>query len=146
MPIIGFQQLIQTVRARVLAALGTLIEGWKGLGDSDEEILDKVYAFLASSGYAEALSKKLVALHEHKAYQLGRNLANRALGASEKEWVTVGDSGVCDLCTGNAAVGSIPIAAFFPSGDQVSPAHHRCRCNIAYSGVSRKSLYWSTRA
>jgi SPP1 gp7 family putative phage head morphogenesis protein len=64
-------------------------------------------------------------------------------GASHKEWVTVGDGGVCDLCEGNEAVGTIGIDQRFPSGDSLEPAHPNCRCLVEYLFTPFMSSIWS---
>lgn len=53
-------------------------------------------------------------------------------GASHKEWVTVGDGEVCDICEGNESAGVIGISQSFPSGDLMEPAHPNCRCLVEY--------------
>lgn len=53
-------------------------------------------------------------------------------GASHKEWVTVSDGEVCDLCEDNEMAGQIGIDQKFPSGDLYEPAHPNCRCLVEY--------------
>ena len=49
---------------------------------------------------------------------------------AKKVWID--EEGSCELCQTNVAAGAIDIADSFPSGDDSSPAHGRCRCNTDY--------------
>lgn len=63
--------------------------------------------------------------------------AARRVEANERKypfklWATSQDGRVSDLCEANAAAGIIPTEQAFPSGDQHTPGHPDCRCNVAY--------------
>lgn len=64
-------------------------------------------------------------------------------GASHKEWVTVGDGTVCELCEGNEAQGQIGIDTPFASGDLMEPAHPNCRCLVEYHFTPFQGTIWS---
>ncbi len=53
------------------------------------------------------------------------------MGVSGKEWVTVGDDRVSEICMGNEAAGIIPVDQPFPSGHMRPPGHVSCRCALA---------------
>ncbi len=64
-----------------------------------------------------------------------------SLGATGKEWLTVGDSEVDDvICLPNEGQGEIKIAGTFQSGHRRPPGHPRCRCAIVTSGATRATL------
>lgn len=48
-----------------------------------------------------------------------------------KEWLLSNDEGVCDICEGNAAQGTIPLDDDFESGEDAPPGHPNCRCSMA---------------
>ncbi len=50
-------------------------------------------------------------------------------GAEQIWWVD--SPGACEYCIANAEASPLPIGSTFPSGDQVPPAHPRCRCTTA---------------
>ena len=61
------------------------------------------------------------------------------VGASRKDWVTVGDDRVSkEICEPNGGQGEIPIAKLFGSGDMTTPGHPRCRCTVAYLGITKE--------
>jgi hypothetical protein len=64
-----------------------------------------------------------------------------SLGATTKEWLTVGDSEVDDvICLPNEGQGEIKITGIFQSGHRRPPGHPRCRCAIVTSGATRATV------
>ena len=47
----------------------------------------------------------------------------------KKQWQTMDDGDVEDVCQGNQDQGPIPVDDAFESGDDAEPAHPNCRCN-----------------
>lgn len=63
-------------------------------------------------------------------------------GASHKEWVTVADGAVCQICQDNEDTGTIGLQQPFPSGDQQEPAHPNCRCLVEYVFTPFQGSIW----
>jgi 8-oxo-dGTP pyrophosphatase MutT (NUDIX family) len=54
----------------------------------------------------------------------------RLAGVTQGRWVLDPGVSTCARCIANAAAGSRPIGAAYPSGDSSPPVHPRCRCSI----------------
>ena len=61
--------------------------------------------------------------------KVAQDLQNAGINM-EKEWSTVGDDNVCEICQRNEDTGWIPINQPFPSGHQRPLAHSKCRCDM----------------
>lgn len=125
----------------------------KGInGTTRKEIADSVARALAEQrgvpGLTKDLQDKLGDLLGRKRAELiattemniavseGANRAARAIGATEKEWITVGDGRVSKtICLPNEGDGKIDMNAAFQSGHEFTPGHPRCRCGVAYYGA-----------
>lgn len=53
------------------------------------------------------------------------------------EWVTDPTSKICAACAENEEAGPVPAGTPFPSGDENTPAHDRCRCATFPSAAPR---------
>lgn len=71
-------------------------------------------------------------------YMVGQELTNMGL-TMEKSWLTVGDSRVSPLCSGNQAAGWIPFGQTFPSGHDRPLGHVACRCTMLQQRVKGKA-------
>ncbi len=99
------------------------------------------------SGLARDIRKQFGNMSRYRSRMIARTETASALGESfiargkdmgidGKEWVTVGDAHVSDICHGNEAMGIIPLSQPFPSGDMAPPAHPNCRCALAPAMVA----------
>ena len=60
-----------------------------------------------------------------------------SLGATRKEWITVGDDRVSEaICKANQGQNQIPIRRNFQSGAPHTPGHPQCRCAVNYVGTT----------
>ncbi len=78
-------------------------------------------------------------------FAMSRGALDRALnlGATTKQWITVGDDRVDQVvCQPNeAGSGSgIKITSVFESGHMTTPGHPRCRCSVATFGAKRSDV------
>jgi hypothetical protein len=73
--------------------------------------------------------------YEEGSSQMVQGLSDRGLTV-EKSWLDVGDERVCDLCSGNADDGWIPIDEPHSSGDMYPLAHPGDRCTELYRVVT----------
>jgi SPP1 gp7 family putative phage head morphogenesis protein len=55
----------------------------------------------------------------------------KGIGATGKQWITVGDDKVAPECLGNEAEGIVPLDHVFSGGVSRPPQHPNCRCTIA---------------
>ena len=89
----------------------------------------------------EARAELIARTEANRAMSEGAFRANEAIGATEKEWITVGDKDVDDvICIPNEDEGKIPIRDSFQSGDLFTPGHPDCRCSVVYFGVDPEKL------
>jgi SPP1 gp7 family putative phage head morphogenesis protein len=66
----------------------------------------------------------------------------KAAGKNWKQWITVGDDRVSDICRGNEAQGWIAIDDLFKSGAGQPPGHVNCRCTVAYRAELNRLAEW----
>lgn len=69
--------------------------------------------------------------YEHGNLSVGQELQAAGL-EMQKSWLTVGDSRVSALCSGNQAAGWIALDDAFPSGHDRPLGHPACRCTALY--------------
>jgi hypothetical protein len=117
--------------ARVIA------EGLKE-GRSVKEIMRAILDYL--NNIIEERPEKVAAKEAMEAHNYGTLNASRTLGATRKIWVTRKDLRVCISCWWNAFQKAIPIEQKFRSGHFHPPAHDCCRCVLAFSGLTRRSV------
>lgn len=125
------------------------LEMVKGLDDARAKKLLSYADSLTSQGLKpEEIERRVARLHDQllrdrretiartetaHAQEEARRQAALARGATHKTWIVTSDERTCDICPGNGAVGAIPIAQTFPSGDDRPPQHPNCRCALAYT-------------
>ena len=56
---------------------------------------------------------------------------SKDLGVTGKQWITVGDDDVEDICRANAAEGKVKLDHIFSSGVTRPSTHPNCRCALA---------------
>lgn len=108
------------LRALVTKALE---EGW-----TNEELAQAITDATTFSDYrAGMVARTELAFADSRA-----NMATyRASGVvTQKLWLLSADE-PCELCITNSEAGAIPLDQPFPSGDDTTPAHPHCQCDVA---------------
>lgn len=93
-------------------------------------------------GLARDIRKEFDDMTRYRSELIAQTETNDALSAasldrmkdmevSGKEWVTVGDDRVSEICMENEAAGIISVDQPFPSGHMRPPGHVSCRCALA---------------
>jgi len=93
-------------------------------------------------GLARDIRKEFDDMTKYRSQVIAQTETNDALSAASldrmkdmevngKEWVTVGDDRVSEICMENEAAGIIPVDQPFPSGHMRPPGHVSCRCALA---------------
>ena len=112
--------------------LAATIASGLAAGLSAADIADRIqdaYAFSWDS--ADAIGDYEASLANSTGAMAGYAAA-AALGLGmQKGWNTAGDDKVEDICLGKETEGLIPLDQAFSSGDQATPAHNGCRCNVS---------------
>jgi SPP1 gp7 family putative phage head morphogenesis protein len=107
-------------------------------GSTIQQMTDTILEITKSDQMTAERAKSIATTEANNALNAGAFMAADDLGHDEKAWIDVGDEKVCDVCSGNAAQGAIPIGDEFESGDMFPPAHPNDRCYIRTFASSAK--------
>lgn len=129
------------------AAMASSFEQVSGIG---ETLRDRMRSLMRDtmnesknfSDFARRLSREIPGMSRKRAQVIAVTEYNHAAsestlllynaqGIATKQWNTVGDDKVCEICQANEAQGPIGIREEFRSGDACPPPHPSCRCNIS---------------
>lgn len=93
---------------------------------------DELAALLrANYAFSEARADTIAQFEIRAALHGGALAAWKESGLVKgKGWLLSNDEGVCAVCQANAEQGEIDLDEEFQSGDETSPAHPHCRCDV----------------
>ena len=112
----------EETKSRLAKVIGDAIENKRGIPGLARDIRREFDDMSRYRAQMIARNETATAL-ESAFYERGKSM-----GVTGKEWVTVGDDKVSDICLQNEAAGVIPFDQPFPSGHLTPPGHVQCRC------------------
>ena len=112
----------EETKSRLAKVIGDAIENKRGIPGLARDIRREFDDMTKYRSTVIARNETATAL-ESAFYERGKSM-----GVTGKEWVTVGDDKVSDICLQNEAAGVIPFDQPFPSGHLTPPGHVQCRC------------------
>jgi len=121
---------------------GDLIEQGLKEGLHPSDIVRNIRDLIDDPTVLDSDLERIVRTETNRALSEGRDLQAKAIGAKEKEWITVGDNRVDqDVCIPCELEGWIPVGEVFTaSGTEYPPGHPNCRCDVVYRGVDRDRI------
>lgn len=119
----------ETTRHQLQILLRDAVEAGMSYGEVSRIVAGRYQEF-------SVVRAEVIAVYESAlAYSEGQRVVVRELErngiAMTKSWLTAGGERVCPICVDNEAAGRIAWGADFPSGNDMAPAHVRCRCDVA---------------
>lgn len=98
-------------------------------GLDPDELRDKLRESASfSEDRADLVARTELARAHNEGNMIGMKESREVVGDFKKKWLTAGDDRVSPECEANGKQGAIPLDAAFQSGDDMPPAHPRCRC------------------
>jgi hypothetical protein len=121
-----------TTLSLIQDAISTGIEERLGVGGTARLIREVVTDMSVKRSEAIATTEMNDAISQATLEKLGD------LGIEYKKAIPVDDP--CDICQENADAGAIPVDDEFPSGDDATPFHTRCRCAVVGARAPQEDL------
>ena len=125
---------IKSVADSRLDELGRALAQGAANGDSADTIARAITDLLSNPSRAHMIATTELC----RAVSAASVQSYKAARYTHKELLTAEDDRVCPICELNAAAGSIPMDAPFPSGELYGPFHPWDRCAVAPTAGSRE--------
>lgn len=118
----------ETTRTMLNDSLSSAIRAGMTAAEIQQGLMED-YAF--SPARALTIARTEAAFAHSRGAMTGYRETQKALDLHmQKAWSTADDEVVCEECMGNEEAGWIEMDEEFPSGDDATPAHPNCRCDI----------------
>ena len=111
---------------RTRGALNGLVQQALDEGWSNQRLAKEV---TEAGAFSRERAELIATTETARADVAGNMLAYKRAGVTKKQWL-LAQSDFCAICAENAEAGVIKMNDAFPSGDQQSPAHPKCRCDV----------------
>lgn len=103
-------------------------------GLTPDKLADEIQSVLMGEGaeiFSESRAYNIAITEMNEANSMANQEAWRLSGVvKQKQWLTNAETTVCEQCQANADQGIIDIDEDFQSGDETTPAHPNCYCDV----------------
>lgn len=131
--VVGIAETTKRDLANTIAT--TLTQPRRGVPDVAQAIQNRF------AGMSRARAELIATTEMNNAMSQGTLDRAASMGATKKEWITVGDDRVSELiCEPNGGQGEIALPRTFQSGHERPSGHPRCRCALGTFGATRATV------